>query len=432
MAAMNRWRVLSAVVVVLAVPGLSWGAGFALFEHGNRGMAMGGAFTAVADDPSALFWNPAGIVFQQDKGVQLMAGFTLINGPQDFYGDSPYPGAGYVTSQEDQWFYPPHAYLVLPVGDRVSLGFGMMAPFGLGTWWDEDFAGRYISKRVDLKLFNLTAVASFKVSEHLAVGVGVDYAVGQIDLTRNIGFINPYTQRVEDVGQVHLYTDGLGNDAFGWNASFLAKLGYGFSLGALYRSNLDMEFEGYGSFTQYATGYPDFDAILATQIPFHENADLRTAIDFPDMWVVGLSWTGERLTISAQYSEQGWSSFQTLPIEFVDYPHLNEVVEEYYEDSNTIRAGLEFRVNDSWALQAGYLEDETPQPVESMSPLLGDGDRTGYSAGLSWIHGRMRTDLGYMYLDFESRSTGGDSLDGYDGRYDTNANLVGLTLTLMW
>ncbi len=432
MAALTPRRVLTAAAVLLLVPSLTWGAGFALFEHGNRGMAMGGAFTAVADDPSAIFWNPSGLAFQQDKGVQFMAGVTLINGPQDFYGDSPYPGDGYVTSQKDQWFYPAHAYFVYPINDRLSFGVGVMTPFGLGTWWDEDFAGRFISKRVDLKLFNLSPVLAVKVSDNLAVSVGVDYAIGMIDLTRNIGFINPYTQQVADVGQAHLFTDGLGSDAFGWNASFLAKLGYGFSLGALYRSNLDMDFEGVGSFTQYATGYPDFDGLLATQIPFDENAKMKTNIDFPDLWVVGLAWTGERWTVSAQYSEQGWSSFQSLRLEFEDYPFLNEEVEEYYEDSNTIRVGLEFRVNDTWALQAGYLEDETPQPVDSMSPLLGDGDRTGYSAGFSWTHGRMRTDLGYMYLEFDSRSTGGSSLDGFEGRYDTKANLVGATLTLTW
>jgi long-subunit fatty acid transport protein len=42
----------------------------------------------------------------------------------------------------------------------------------------------------------------------------------------------------------------------------------------------------------------------------------------------------------------------------------------------------------------------------------------------------MRTDVGYMYLMFDERSTGGESLDGYDGRYDTLAHLFGASLTL--
>jgi hypothetical protein len=53
-------HIVVVTAVVLAAPAVTFGAGFALFEHGNRGMAMGGAMTAVADDPSALYWNPAG------------------------------------------------------------------------------------------------------------------------------------------------------------------------------------------------------------------------------------------------------------------------------------------------------------------------------------------------------------------------------------
>ena len=56
---MKRQILMTAAVLTL-LPSLSWGAGFALFEAGNKALGMGGAFTAVADDPSAFFWNPAG------------------------------------------------------------------------------------------------------------------------------------------------------------------------------------------------------------------------------------------------------------------------------------------------------------------------------------------------------------------------------------
>jgi hypothetical protein len=39
---------------------------------GARALAMGGAFTAVADDPSAAFWNPAGLVSTEGRNLLLM------------------------------------------------------------------------------------------------------------------------------------------------------------------------------------------------------------------------------------------------------------------------------------------------------------------------------------------------------------------------
>jgi long-subunit fatty acid transport protein len=64
-----------------------------------------------------------------------------------------------------------------------------------------------------------------------------------------------------------------------------------------------------------------------------------------------------------------------------------------------------------------------------MTPLLGDGDRTSVTAGLSWIHKNFRLDLGYEHLWMDTRSTEGTSLSGYDGRYESSANLAGASFT---
>lgn len=434
MKVVNHRLILAVAVVALIAPSLTQASGFALFEHGNRGMAMGGAMTAVADDPSALFWNPAGIAFQTDEGTQVQLGITFITANQDFNGDSPYPGDGYHASQNSQTFYPPHLYVVMPLGDSAAFGFSMTNPFGLGTYWDDDFAGRFISKRVDIKTYDLSPNIAFKLSENFALGLGVDYLVGQIDLTKNIGAVLPYPpNQVVDVGQVHMTTDGIGNDGWGWHAGLQGKFG-GFSVGALYRSEIDMDFtHGHGSFRQFATGYPDFDAALGALIPFGQDTPLETNITFPDYFQIGLAWENEKWTISGQWGTMGWSSFQELPISFPENPHLSDVVEENYVDSDQMRFGLEYRASGKLALRLGYLEDDTPQPVESMSPLLGDGDRTGYCFGIGFnMHG-LQTDIGYMYLDFDTRNTGDNgniSLDGYEGSYKTRANLIGITTTL--
>jgi long-chain fatty acid transport protein len=425
--ATNR-RIIVCAATVLLLPSLTWGAGFALFEHGNRGMAMGGAFTAVADDPSAFYWNPAGLAFQNEEGVQVMDGVTFILPSQDFYGDSPYPGDGYTAEQESQTFYPPHLYLIYPMNEKMAVSLGVMTPFGLGTWWEEDFAGRFISKRVDLRLIDIGATFSYRVSDRLAIGLGVDYGIGSLDYTKNAGLINPYTQRVEDVASAHIYTEGLDATGYGWNASFLAKLGGGFTLGGLYRSNIDVDVDGEASFTQDYTGYADFDAAVAAMIPFDENVPITSGLDFPEFWSIGLAWTNETYTVSASYCGMGWSSVQGLTIDFTQNPELNTVVNLGYEDTNTVRVGFEYRVNESWAVQAGYLEDETPQPIEAMSPLLGDGDRTGYSAGVSWSGEKFGVDFGYMRLPIDDRSTEGRQQEGYNGRYDGEADLIGISL----
>ncbi len=425
-------KTLAVAAMVLLAPALSFGAGFALYEASARGLAMGGAFTAVADDPSAMFWNAAGLAFQIDKGNQLVFGGTLIKPEQTFYGESPYPGAGYTAEQESQLFPVPHAYVVVPLGDSTTFGFSVLTPFGLGTWWADDFAGRFISKRVDLEAIDLSPNLAFKLSEYLAFGIGVDYRISSIDLTRNIPLVDPFSQQVVDVGQAHIFTDGTGNDGWGWHAGLLANLGAGFQVGLTYRSSITVDYEGIASFSQFSTGNPELDAIVAATIPFDENINGVTKIEFPDYVSVGLSWSSEKFTISGQWGEMGWSSFQELALIFPNNPEFNENIEENYENSNEYRFGMEWRACENWAFQLGGVYDETPQPIETMTPLLGDGDRTTVTAGVSWIHKTFRVDVGYEYLTAEERCTAGTSTVGYNGCYDAGAHLAAATFTLLF
>ena len=57
---------LAAALAVLLIAGSAWAGGFNIYEMGARATALGGAFTATADDASALFYNPAGLAFQPD------------------------------------------------------------------------------------------------------------------------------------------------------------------------------------------------------------------------------------------------------------------------------------------------------------------------------------------------------------------------------
>ena len=429
MIAKNRRHALLVATVLLVMPSLAWGSGFALFEVGNRGMGMAGAMTAVADDPSALFWNPAGMAFQTDEGIQVMFGVTFIMPEQTFTGSAPYPGEGYTDSQIEQTFFPAHLYVGIPVNDRLEVSFSLTSPFGLGTEWDDDFLGRYISTKADLFVFDLGVSMAYKLSERFAFGIGVDYMIVDIELSRDIGLINPFNQRVTDVADVRLESDGI-NSAWAWNAGLLWKIGSGFSLGAMYRSEFSITGEGNGTFTQIPTGYPEFDAAVGSFLPFDGDVPIEATIDFPDFWTIGLSWQNEKWTLSGQYGVMGWSSFQELPIIFPENPEFSSVIPENYEDAYQYRFGGEYRANQHWALQLGYLFDETGQPVESMSPLLGDGDRTGYTAGLSYYTDRFRLDVGYMYLETDGRSTGGSSIDGFDGFYEGKAHLAGATFTI--
>src|SRR5947209_20250093 len=99
-------------------------AGFGIFEQGSKSMGMAGAFTAQADDPSALFYNAGGLAFVTQRDGSI--GVTYIKGLKaDFQGANPFPGEGYRASQKKLSEFPPHAYYVQPINSTWKFGLGV-------------------------------------------------------------------------------------------------------------------------------------------------------------------------------------------------------------------------------------------------------------------------------------------------------------------
>src|SRR5512143_182233 len=73
---MRGWKVASVLLVLLFTASTSFAAGFRLPEAGAKAMGMGFSFTAQADDPSAIYFNPAGLT--QLNGNNLKLGVTYV------------------------------------------------------------------------------------------------------------------------------------------------------------------------------------------------------------------------------------------------------------------------------------------------------------------------------------------------------------------
>ena len=96
-------------LVILAVIGMfaysnAFASGFQLNEQGARALAMGGAFAGLANDPSALYFNPAGIT--QLRGTNFYFGTTLIM-PLGTYKT---PGAKSSNIYSNQFLFDPFFY----------------------------------------------------------------------------------------------------------------------------------------------------------------------------------------------------------------------------------------------------------------------------------------------------------------------------------
>jgi long-chain fatty acid transport protein len=421
-------RSLTRVLFTIGCVALSvsaFGAGFSIFEQGAKATGMAGAFVATADDPSAMFYNPAGIA--QQRELTVLAGATFINFSNEFTGD---PNSEYTAGTTGQYdrhtFVPPNIYASLPIGNNLTVGVGVYSAWGLRTDWADPWVGRGISRDADLKTMSVQPTVAWQTTGgRFALGAGVEYRRARVFLNANTLRLNPFTGRVIDVANTRLASDY--GDEIGWNVGVLFKPSPRLRFGASYRTDMDIELEGDADITQISSGNAQLDAIIASQLP--PDQPISTVMPFPAVAALGVAFSPtERVDVEFDVTHMTWSRFEALTVAFQTTPAAGFTREQNWNDSSAYRLGTNIEATPNWDVRFGAVYDENPQPVESVSPLLPDSDRIGVTLGAGWHRGPFIVDGSAFILHFKDRSTDGLNPEHFDGTYETDAVLWSFNL----
>ena len=415
------WGITGALLVCSSA---AFGSGFAIFEQGAKATAMGGAFAATADDPTAIFYNVAGIA--QQRQAEMIGGGTIINFANQFNGAPNDPiTSGTTASYRAHTFFPPNGYAIVPIGKNLTFGVGIFTPFGLRTNWQEPYVGRYISRDANVKTLSVEPAIAWQTSDgRFAIGGGPEYRRSHILLNRNNLAFDPFNQRIVDVANAYLASKW--DNAWGWNVGVLAKPNANWRIGASYRAEMTINYHGDAKFTQIPTGNAIFDGLVAQQLP--ANQPITTSINYPATAVLGLAHTNGSWDVEFDLTRTTWSRFKTLNINFPETPALNLIRPQNWKNTWQYRLGANHKASTNWDVRLGAVYDQNPQPTEGVGPLLPDSDRAGVAFGVGYHHGPFVIDATEFALHFLKRSSKGINLDGFNGTYKTDANLISIDL----
>ncbi len=406
-------KVVALFAVVLFSASAVYASGYQLNEHGARAVAMGGAFVARADDPSAIFFNPAGLSYVE--GFNVMVGGTLILPSTTFTG--PYPN-NTEWKMNSLTFFPPNAYITYNFGNGLAAGVGVYTPEGLGTSWPNDWVGRFLITKINLQSFNINPTVSYAYKDIVSVGVGFDYALGNVVLERYNA--TPFSDSLGNPITPFVHMEGNGNGT-GFNFGIMLKPIENVSIGFSYRSKIDFKLT---SATATFTGA----GVLAPLLP---GGSVSTSLPFPETWYAGIAYKGDKYSVEADYQFTGWSAYNELDINFATHTELqqNSAIIGNYKDSYILRVGGEYMINDVWTARAGLFYDKNPVPDAYQLPDLPDADRIGLNVGVGVnVTKSLSIDASYMFLPFKQRTVT-TSAYGFNGTYNTTANLLGIDLS---
>ena len=428
---MNARRRLALALCLAAAPEIAWAAGYGIYEQGAAVLGMAGAGTASVSDASAVFYNPAAL--SRLEGTHLFLGGAGLTPFTSFAGANPYPGFGVTEEMKHRFFPIPNVYLARRWQDRLSLGLGVDSPFGLGTEWKDpdQFTGRYIATKAELKSVNTGLAAAYAVNRMVSVALGGDAMFAKVELRRRTLVPRPGGGGAQvDVAETRLESDY--KSGLGWNAGVSVVPNDRVRLGATYRSKVIVDAEGDATFRQIPTGDPVLDALVAASLP--RNQGVSTTLRFPAIWALGGAWTPSAWTIEADLVYTEWSLFEDLPLHFERDSQLDQTIVEDYDNTLAIRVGAEHRLA-AYTYRFGYYFEQEAAPSESVSPILPDAARHGATLGLGKTFGpdrRWTIDLYDLGLFVEKRSTNSVNRDDYNGTYKTFLNALGLSLDYHW
>lgn len=439
---MRIGKVLALLVVLLFAATPAMAGGFRLPEAGAKAMGMGFAFTAQANDPSAIYFNPAGIVQLEGQNVKFGVTYIKENGGT-FTGTTPLSGASGTTvaseTQEDLDFFVPNAFWTRKASPNFAYGIGIFVPFGLGQEYENRDTSIFRNQitKIDLMTFVINPTVAWKVNEILSVGAGIDYLYGKAELAKT-GVVNNTPGGDTQVNIFKLDLDGDG-DAWGYNFGVLLTPVDSWKIGVSYRSQFKLDIDdGDVDLTDISsTGLVALGGASAQDVfgGATFNTKGSTTINMPATLDLGVAYVRDRLTLEVDADWTFWHSYKSLDIDIRNntalLPDSNSA--KNWDDTVAIYVGAEYRVTDPLALRLGFRYDPTPVPAETMGPELPDADKLYYTAGAGYKVRSWTFDLAYMYMDKKDRTVNNQTTPafpsygtGFNGTWKGDAHLVAL------
>lgn len=370
-----------------------------------KASAMGEAFIVQADNPSAIAFNPAGLI--QLEGTQLSLETTLTNG----WPKRTSPDGSTKEDGMDRWQTVPGLFLTSRLNDDLAVGLGITTPNGLSSEWHRQSFARYVATFSEIILVDVNPSFAFKVNDNLSLGAGVSYYYSTVDLYSMVDYGTLLSSPGSADGETRL--EGKGH-SFGYNFGMLYNLNEKHGFAATFKSAVNVKYYGDAKYFNYmGTG---------TRI----DTDVESSINFPAVVVLGYAYRPtERLKLEFNLDWTDWSILKDIIID-QDNASLGSVTYNYqYQDTFAYKLGLEYEVSDLLKLRMGYIYNECAVPEQNWGPGLPDTEHHFLCFGFGYepLKDKITIDGALQLIFYESRTidnnvnnnetTTCSSVDGY-------------------
>jgi len=384
-------------------------------------VAKGNAFVAEADNPSAVYYNPAGMT--QLKGVPTSSMGLSVLQP---FTDYETPAGGEVHMRRNTFFVPA-SFFVHDFGlDRFVFGFGTYSSWGTGTDWAPDSFSRYVATESILETIDTTLAVAYEVTDNFSLGVGFDYDYSKVSKSKKLS---------QGAGADGGYQIKGKADGWGYRIGALYKINDKHQIGLQYRSEIDLKYQGKLYADNLNSSGINYQAIFGGT---SYEVDISAPFTLPQSVVLGYSYRpNEDWIINFDIEWMDWASNESEIINYIGETDLtrlavlndgNPAVRDW-NSTFSYGLGAEYGMYDWLRLRSGYTFKETSTPNESFTTSQPDFNVYGVSFGTGIdLNPTTVLDLSYTgwfaqrKVDTTIPDSVGKSID-IDGKYSTYFNV---------
>ena len=383
--------------------------GFRLADQDAFATARGEAFVATADNPSAIYYNPAGIT--QLEGEDLRSGiYGIYLDPSYNPPGSAANGGNTYHSSDNLAAVPQFFYSYTPKKLPLSFGLGVYAPYGGSISWPDDTGFRTVATQGKLTYLTLNPVVAVKLLPSLSLGAGL--MVNYVKMETEQGLLSFY--QPPNINFYRFSGDGW---SVGYNLGLRWQPVEKISFGATFRSSTAVTLNGHTEFEEFSAGIPD------TTLP------AQMGLNFPLEAVLGVSYRPTpkwNLEFDADYTD--WSSFGTTTIYqggTAPFGVKQDVpINLDWHASWMFEFGATRYFDNGWHASAGFVFNENSVPDAYYTPLAADLDRYFFSVGAGHKGKRFDFDIAYQFGYGPARTVTGSTPSSTPGQF-ANQNADG-------
>lgn len=412
---------------------------FSFSNPGARSLGLGGAFVALADDATAAFANPAGLV--QLASLEISAelrhwrystpyieggrydgeptgiGLDTVDGLRSAVSEEQLTGLSFLS-----FVYPKGKWSIAAYTHRLA---NFRAQTGTQGLFHTDSATGLPSREIDrrwsteLEIVSYGVAGAYRLSDHFSLGIGVVYFRGRLDAPYEWAIYDEDTLQSFFSPTSYLPERQIANGAmatddtdWGLSAGLLWGFAENWSLGGFYRQAPEFRVV----YDAQAGALAQF--LDPTFFPGATVFTIATPMQFPDVYGLGLAYRSSdgALTVGFEWDRIEYSSifssFDAEVIESLD-PDLDLTISLVADDGDELRLGAEYAFLASrplLALRAGVWID----PDHRFRSTSDDPEhRALFQPGVNEVHVALGLGLAFSTFQIDLAADLSDPVDTF-------------------